>query len=155
MSLTSVVYRFHQHLNATPAEAFAWATDYQPNDMKLLGRKGRRKVARIDDDTMILSDTAITDDGTKVRGKKLIKIYRDRMMWTSTNLDGPMRHAQILYEITADGAKGSRLTFTGHRVHDGPPMTAREKRALSAQLVKKGTAHWKHIAQVMTQDLKK
>jgi len=65
-----------------------------------------------------------------------------------------MRHSQVLYEITADGAKGSRLTFTAHRLHDGPPMTAREKRALSAQLAKTGAAHWKHIAQVMAQDLK-
>ena len=155
MPLTSVLYKFQLHLNATPAEALAWATDYRPDDIKLLGRKGSRKVDRIDGDTMILTDTAIADDGTKVRGKKLIKIYRDRMMWTNTSLDGPMRHAQVLYEITADGAKGARLTFTGHRVHDGTPMTAREKRALSAQFAKKGAAHWKQIAQVMTKDLKK
>jgi len=155
MPLTSVLYKFHQHLNAAPTEAFSWATDYRPDDMKLLGRKGSRKVARIDDDTMILTDTAIADDGTKVRGKKLIRVYRDRMMWTSTNLDGPMRHAQVLYEITADGAKGARLTFTGHRVHDGPLMTAHEKRALSAQFAKKGAAHWKLIAQGMTRDLKR
>ena len=155
MPLTSVVYKFHQHLNVTPADAFAWATDYQPDDFKLLGRNGRRKVESLGDDTLILSDTVVADDGTKLRSKKLIKIYRDRMMWTSTNVDGPMRHSQVLYEITANGAKGSRLTFTGHRVHDGPPITAREKRALSAQFAKMGTAHWKHIAQVMTQDLKK
>ena len=155
MPLTSVVYKYHLHLNATPAAALAWATDYQPDDFKLLGRKGSRKVDRIDDDTMILTDTAIADDGTRSRSKKLIKIYRDRLLWTSTILDGPMRHTQSLYEITADGAKGSRLTFTGHRVHDGQPMTAREKRALSAQFAKMGTAHWKHIAQVMTESLKK
>jgi hypothetical protein len=155
MPLTSITYKFNQHLKAAPAQAFAWATDYQPEDVKLLGRKGSRKVARIDADTMILSDIFITDDGKKVRAKRLIKIYRDRWLWTSTNLDGPMRHSQVVYEIAADGAKASRLTFTGHRVHDGPPLTAREKRALSAQFAKTGAAHWKHIAQVMTQDMKK
>jgi hypothetical protein len=155
MPLTSVLYKFSHRLNATAAEAFAWATDYQPEDIKLLGRKGSRKVDRIDDDTMILSDIFVADDGTKVHSKKLIKIYRDRMMWTSTSLDGTMRHSQVLYEITADGAKASRLTFTGQRVHDGPPITVREKRALSAQFAKMGAEHWKHIAQVMTQDLKK
>ena len=155
MPLTSVLYKFSQRLNATAVEAFSWATDYQPEDVKLLGRKCSRKVTRIDADTMILSDVFIANDGTKVRGKKLIKIYRDRMMWTSTNLDGPTRHSQVFYEIAVDGARASRLTFTGHRVHDGAPMTAKEKRALSAKFAKMGTAHWKQIAQVMAQDLKK
>ena len=57
MVAVSIRYEFSQHFRATPAEAFAWCTDYSPNDHALMGLKGKRKSTKISEDAFLLDDT--------------------------------------------------------------------------------------------------
>ncbi len=153
MPLITVEFEFSQRFKVPAREAYAWATDYRPDDWTLMGRRGRRRIDRVCDNTLVLTDTVEAPGGQRVTKKRHIRLYPERLTWINTHLSGPNRHSQFLYEITPDGRSASRLRFTGREVRKAGPMTARQIAALAADERKADAALWKRLARAMEADL--
>ncbi len=155
MPLISVDFEFSQRFEVPAEEAYAWATDYRPDDPVLLGWRGRRKIERVCEGTIVLTDTVLKEGGGRVTKKRLIRLYPERLTWINTHLSGPNRHSQFLYEVTPDGRNASRLRFTGREIRSSKPMSARKLQALAAELRKDDAALWRGLARAMEADRKR
>ena len=149
----SVDFEFVQRFKVPAKAAYAWATDYRPDDHALMGRRGRRKIDRICGDTLILTDTIETGGGGRVTKKRHIRLYPERLTWINTHISGPNRHSQFLYEIMPEGRNSSRLRFTGREIRKAGPTSARQLAALVAEERKEDAALWKRLARAMAADL--
>jgi hypothetical protein len=149
----SVNFEFVQRFKVPAKAAYAWATDYRPEDHELLGWRGRRKIDRICNDTLILTDTVQKAGGGRVTKKRHVRLYPERLTWINTHISGPNRHSQFLYEITPEGRNSSRLRFTGREIRKAEPTSARQLAALVAEERKEDSALWKRLARAMEADL--
>jgi hypothetical protein len=147
----SVHFSFSQHFDFPPKEAYRWCTDYQPEDIKLQGKDGIRKVQWINEDTVVLTD--ITFDGKrKVSRRKLVRLYPERLSWTNTRISPEGKHSQFLYQITAEKG-GSRLDFAGSQVASGTKPSSAKLVAMAAEISKEDSATWRILAKAMAWDL--
>ncbi len=154
MPLISVNFEFRQRFKVPAKEAYAWATDYRPDDHALMGQRGRRKIERIRDDALILTDTYLNEGGASVTKKRLVRLYPERLSWTNTHLAGPNRHSQFLYVIVPEGRNASHLHFTGREIRSAGKLTAKQLAALVAEVRKDDAALWKRLARAMESDRK-
>lgn len=145
-------YEFIQEFNVPAQKAFAWCTDYRPEDMTLMREKNAiRKVQRIADDVVILLDT-FNREGKSVEKQKLVCIYPTRFMWSSTHLAGPNKHSQFLYEITPLTAGRSQLKFTALSL-DYQLLNREAAERRSKELGKMDAENWKLMAREMDKEL--
>jgi len=145
----SVSYHFSQRFNVPAKDAFEWATDYHPGDLALMGEEGRRSVKVLSDDIVILTDF-FPEGGGRITKKKLVRIYRERLYWTSTHLTGPNRHSQFLYQITQEGNDTSRLDFTGSQVfYDEEEPSTQRIQSMARTLTKEDSLAWTRLARAM------
>jgi len=149
-----VHYRFSQHFDFPPEEAFRWCTDYAPGDVELMGEKGRRKVKRLNEDTYVLNDKYKTKEG-KVVKKRLVRLYPERLSWTNTRVSKDGRYSQFLYQIVAEEGGGSRLEFVGSQIFPGKRPGRARLDTMAKQLVTEDSAAWRNLAKAMVKDLSK
>jgi hypothetical protein len=121
MPFQRFTYQFTQRLAAPRAQAYRWATDYRASDLELGGLKATRKVERLGENVVLLTDSFDEDPFDSRRGSrttkvKLVHLYPDRWAWVSTHVAGPVKHSQFLYELTPLGSKACTLHFTGSQV---------------------------------------
>jgi hypothetical protein len=115
-----------------------------------MGEEGRRKVARLSENLVMLEDSALS----KSRKRKLVNIYPEKLFWSSVHIAGPAKYSQFLYQIIEDGRKSSRLDFIGFQVMyaDSFPSRAEISR-LAKKLEREDSAAWKNLAKAMEKDL--
>ena len=154
METYSVHYGFSQHFDFPPEEAFRWCTDYAPGDIELMGNKGRRKVKRLNEDTLVLNDKYKTKEGKLVK-KRLVRIYPERLGWTNTRVSKDGRYSQFLYQIVAEEGGGSRLEFFGAQIFSGKRPGKPKLDAMAKQLGTEDSASWRKLAKAMAKDLSK
>jgi hypothetical protein len=149
----TVHYRFSQSFPFPVEEAFAWASDYDPGDIRLMGKEGTREIERIDEDTLVLDDTIVNGNGT-VRKRRLVRLFPELHALTNTRLSGPNRHSQFIYQFLAEGEKGSRLEFTGAQVNRAAtrPSPA-DVAALAEVYATEDSGLWVNLAEAMKKDL--
>jgi hypothetical protein len=121
MPLQRLTYKFATPLPAPRAQAYRWATDYRPSDLRLGGIKATRKVERLTENLLLLTDSFDEDPfdsrhGAPTVKTKLVHLYPYRWAWTSTHVAGPAMYSQFLYELTPRGRAGCTLHFTGSQV---------------------------------------
>ena len=121
MPFQRLTYRFTTKLAAPRPWAYRWATDYRSDDFKLSGLKATRKVEKLTEDLVLLTDSFDEDPFDPRRGArtvkvKLVHLFPDRWMWTSTHVSGPAQYSQFLYELTPRGPVACTLHFTGNQV---------------------------------------
>ncbi len=147
-------YRFRQKFNVPALKAYEWSTDYEPTDMTLMQQgNAKRKVQRISRDSLILVDTFVVE-GKPIAKQKLVCLYPDRLMWTSTHVTGPNKYSQFLYEITSETDEQSCLTFTALSVDYNVKSDA-EAGELAERLNRMDSETWKLLAKHMEKDLKR
>ena len=158
----SVRYRFSQPFDFPAAAAYRWCTDYQPDDLARMGEKGTRKIERINEDTLILTDTVTGEEKEgPVTKERLVRLNPERLAWTNTHLAGPNKHSQFWYQLVDQekggrGKKRSRLEFTGLQVYHGGARPSPAKLAeMADQLVAEDSGAWKLLAEEMRKDLGK
>jgi len=149
----TVHYRFSQSFPFPVEDAFAWASDYDPGDIRLMGMDGTREIERIDEDTIVLDDAFVTG-GRTVRKRRLVRLFPELHALTNTRLSGPNRHSQFIYQFVGEGENGSRLDFTGAQVNraDAVPSSA-EVAALAKAYATEDAALWVNLAEAMKRDL--
>lgn len=116
-------YRFRQAFPVPARAAFTWCTDFGPDDGALMSHPTVRRVERLADDLLVLTDTTRTN-GRRRRIRRLVWLEPDRMRWTNTHLDGPFQHSQYWYTIVPDGPRRSHLEFEGFRLVDRAGRTS-------------------------------
>jgi hypothetical protein len=121
MPLQRSTYDFSTRLLASRPRAYAWATDYRSTDFRLSGIEATRRVERLAENLILLTDSFDADPfdprpGAKTVKQKLVHLYPDRWAWTSTHIAGPALHSQFLYRLTPRGESESVLHFTGSQV---------------------------------------
>jgi len=121
MPFQRLTYHFTTKLPVPRPRAYRWATDYRSTDLRLAGLKATRKVERLAENLVLLTDSFDADPFDSRRGSrtvktKLIHLYPDRWSWTSTHVAGPALYSQFLYELTPRGPAACTLHFTGSQV---------------------------------------
>jgi hypothetical protein len=151
---SAVHYHFAQKFAVSAKKAFDWCTDYDPGDRVLMGEENaERKISRISDSTIILTDT-FQIGGERVEKQKLVQLYPDQLFWTATHLTGPVKFSQFLYQITPDGENASKLDFTGLFLDYGHEKLGKsETKKVAEQLCKDDAWGWKLLAKAMEKDL--
>jgi len=150
MKSFSVCYRFSQRFDFPARVAYNWCTDYDAGDLRLAGEKGKRSIRRLNEDTIILTDTYFTRKGKAVK-KRLVKLYPKQLSWTNTRISTEARHSQFLYQISPEHG-GSRLVFTGSQMVAGKG-TASRRVALRRKIAGEDSAMWRVLAKAMAKDL--
>lgn len=131
MALQRVTYGFTIRLPVSRPRAYRWATDYRADDLELGGIPARRRVQKLTQDLILLTDSFDADPfsshpGTRSVKKKLVHLYPSQWSWTSTHVSGPVKFSQFLYRLTPAGPRASVLHFTGSQVEPAvrAPTTA-------------------------------
>jgi len=145
----SVRYKFSQKFRVPARKAFEWCTNYEPSDIALMGDVGKRSIVIISEDTLILDDT-IRVGKTVVKKKKLVRIYKEDLFWTSTHLVSPVKYSQFLYRISPESKSSSRIDFVGLQVEPGK---IENLSARAQELRKIDSTLWKKFAAEMEKDL--
>jgi hypothetical protein len=160
----SVQYRFSQPFDFPAEMAYRWCIDFAPDDWARMGKEGTRKITRINEDALILTDTVIskTGDGKKGQGRRakvtkqrLVRIYPERMEWTNTHLTGPNKHSQFWYQIVAEDENRSRLDFTSLQInyYQGKRPSPEKITDMAAELKVEDSRTWQLLAKEMQKDL--
>jgi hypothetical protein len=149
----TVYYFFSQHFDFPARDVYEWSTDFRTDDLARMGEEGSRKVEKLDEATLVLTDTVVTD-GKKVTKKRLVRLFPDTHFWTNTRLSRVGRHSQFIYQVVAEGEDASRLEFTGALVKDAPrkPSSA-QMAALSKKYADEDSAAWVNLAAAMKKEL--
>jgi hypothetical protein len=117
-----------------------------------MGSKGTRKIERIDDATLILTDTIEQPAGpiTKVR---LIRLFPDQLLWTNTRLSENGKHSQFVYKIFPEGKNASRLEFYGAQIEEAPRRPTPERKArMEKELAETDARVWVNLARAIRED---
>ena len=115
MPTYSLRFVFRQPLGAPAKVAYAWCTDFEPDDGKLFPKRWVRAVRWLAEDALILTDTTYPA-GRPRRIHRLVRLNPSELAWTNTHLDGPFLHSQYWYRIVPDGRRTCHLEFRGLRL---------------------------------------
>ena len=152
---TPIYYHFQHHFNVPARKAFEWCTTYTPRDHALMDEKDvSRKIENITDRTIILTDTFNIGADNQIEKQKLVQIYPEILFWTSTHLNGPAKHSQFIYMITAGAVDDSYLDFTGLLLdYRDEKMSEADVAKLAEKECKDDAESWVLLAKAMEQDL--
>ena len=155
MKAFSAYYKFTQQFSVRAQQAFDWCTDYQPDDLALMGEQGKRRINRLTADTVILEEHIVQHD-KRVTKVKLVKLNRRTHSWHNIQLKGPNRYSEFIYEIISDGQRRSRLIFTGLLiVYATHHISQKRLRQIANREKRFDSRAWKRLANVMANELRK
>ena len=154
MPAFTVRYSFQQRFHVAARRAYAWCTDYRPDDHVLMGERGSRKVLQLSEDALILTDNWPGRVGRSVTKVKLVRLDPRNLSWTSTHIAGPARHSQFLYRIVSEGRERSRLEVLGFQ-HERARnrLTLARMKSRSRGLCRDDSEAWKLLAWAMETEL--
>jgi hypothetical protein len=145
----SIRYSFSQQFAVAARVAFNWCTDYRTDDHDLIGNtNAKRAISKITDSTILLKDT-FQIGRSIVEKEKLVHLYPDRLMWTSTHLSGPNRYSQFIYQIIPEGKGASRLNFSALHVEHKDGLLKNDLEQLTEELGSNDLVMWRLFAAVM------
>jgi len=152
MQAFSVSYKFSQRFPVPAQEAFDWATDYQPNDLALMGEKGKRTIRKVTEDTIILKED-ITHAGRKISKMKLVRLNPRALSWHNIHIRGPNKYSEFLYEINPEGKDRSKLTFTGLLVlYSKDRLSSQKLKQIANREKQYDSKSWKRLANAMARE---
>ncbi len=149
----SVHYKFSQRFGFPARDAYNWSMDYRSDDIERMGERGTRRIRRINDDTLVLTDTLFSDKGGRVSKRRLIRMYPELLTMVNTRLSADGIHSQFIYQFVDEGEGRSRLDFTGAQVFYGEKPTASKLESLAREMAKEDSAVWVRLAAAMKNDL--
>ncbi len=152
MQAFSISYMFSQRFPVPAQEAFDWATDYQPNDLALMGEEGKRTILKVTEDAIILKED-ITHAGRKISKVKLVRLNPRALSWHNIHIRGPNKYSEFLYEINPEGKGRSRLTFTGLLVlYSKDRLSSQKLKQIANREKQYDVKAWKLLANAMARE---
>jgi hypothetical protein len=150
----TIRYRFSQHFDVLPKQAYLWCTDFSPNDVQLLGGIiTERHVVPISEGLILLIDIFRAAQST-VEKQKIVHLYPDKLSWVLTHITGSTKYSQFHYEILTD-TNGCHLNYDAlHIEHGKDNITIDEMSQLAETLYKRDFEMWQLLTVTMEQELK-
>ncbi len=154
MVTVSLRYHFRQPLRASARAAFGWCTDFRPTDAELFADQRTRTVRRIAPGALLLTDVT-RPKGRRVRIRRLVRLFPEKLAWTNTHLDGPFRNSQFWYRVVPDGPDRSHLEFYGLKLETRSHVpSAAELARLSEANCRSDSSTWRQkLAPALARDL--
>ncbi len=153
MLANSVNYKFSQRFSVPAKEAYRWCTNYEPTDLALMNEEGQRRIRKLTEDTVILTETSVRN-GKRIKKVKLVRLHPEKMSWYNIHTLGPNKNSAFLYQIVPEGKTRSRLTFTGLLVVYSKIPFRRERIKQIADREKRGDSNaWRLLARAMEKDI--
>jgi hypothetical protein len=149
----SVHYGFVQPFKFSAKEAYEWSMDYRTDDFELMGKRATRKIDRLNEDTLVLTDTFLQEKGRPVVKRRLIRMYPELLTMVNTRISRDNIHSQFVYQFEDDSKGGSFLRFTGSHVFYGRRPTPAKLAALAGGMKKEDSAIWVKLNEAMNRDL--
>jgi hypothetical protein len=149
----SVHYSFSQRFDFPAKDAYEWSMDYRTDDIATMGKKGTRRIQKINDDTLVITDTIKQADGGRVRKVRLIRMYPEILMMVNTRLSEDGLHSQFVYDFVEEGKDRSRLDFTGSQVFYGEKPSPSKTKSLAKEIAEEDAQIWVVLAKAMKEDL--
>jgi hypothetical protein len=148
----SARYSFRQRFVVPAREAFKWSTDYQSGDFALMGVSGKRRIRRINEDTVLLTETT-RSSGKKIVKTKLVRINEADLSWVNTHIAGPHRHSQFIYRIIPQG-RTSSLHFRGLLLcYSDNPISSERLRKIALNERRDDSQVWRNLAKAMAKEI--
>ena len=145
MPTSSLRFRFQQRFHVPARAAFAWCTDFSPEDAAYFRGTQRRKVEKLAEGTLIMTDTSVIK-GKKLAISRLVRIDPDEMAWTNTHLNGPYKYSQYWYRVVPDSPRSSHLDFEGLRLETvARDLTAKEVRDRTEVYRRANLDQWRSV----------
>ena len=117
------------------------------------GKDVSREIENITDRTIILTDTFNPDTDNPIEKQKLVQIYPETLSWISTHLNGPAKHSQFIYMITAEAVDNSHLDFTGLLLnYENKKMSDEDAAQLAEKARIEDAGSWVLLAKAMEHD---
>jgi len=148
----SVHYKFSQHFDFPANEAFEWSMDYDKDDIARMGKEGTRRIKKINQDTLVLTDILTSGRRPDVK-RRLVRIYPELLTMVNTRLSAGSRYSQFIYEFVPEGKNSSRLDFTGAHVFYGKKPSPSKLEELAHEMAEDDAQIWKHLAEEMKKNL--
>jgi len=160
MPLQRVSYRFTIRLPVGRRDAYRWATDYREDDFKIMGFRGGRKVERLANGLILLTDSFDADPFERNAGRrttkvKLVHLFPERWAWTATHVAGPARFSQFLYQLRPSGSRSCVLEFRGNQVERVRlTPTAATLRRRAQELRREDSRLWHRLSRGLAKSLR-
>jgi hypothetical protein len=149
----SVHYGFSQRFEYPARDAYEWSMDYRTDDMERMGKKGSRRIERINEDTLVLTDTFFPETGRRITKRRLIRMFPELLTMVNTRLSSDGLHSQFIYAFVDEAGGKSRLDFTGSQVFCGEKPAPSKIASLASEMAKEDSAIWVALAGAMREDL--
>ena len=150
----SVKYGFTQHFTIPARKAYNWCVDYKPYDLSLMHQGGSRRIRKLTDDAVLLSETTFAN-GKAVKKTKLVRLNQRRLSWSNTHVSGPFLHSQFLYQISPVGKNRSKLEFDGLLLVYSNVRLSREKiKRIAKEERLQDSTSWRHLAKAMAEEMR-
>ncbi len=148
----AVQYAFSQGLSAPASLAYDWCTDYQPYDFAIMKEKGSRKIERITENTILLTESTRRRNHV-IKKVKLVRLNKPSFSWTNTHIGGPNRHSQFLYRIVPEGKARSRLYFQGLLIqYSRKRLGSKELMRIATEERRADAKVWRNLAEALRRE---
>lgn len=148
----SVYYTFSQEFDFPAKDAFDWSMDYKEDDLERMGLRGSRKIERLNDETLVVTDTYF-GRGKRISKRRLIRIYPELLTMVNTRISEANRYSQFIYKFVPLDNSRSRLDFSGsHVFYERNPGPSKIK-SLANKMASEDSTIWKNLARAMKEDL--
>ena len=152
MFANPVNYKFSQRFRVPAKQAYKWCTNYQPTDLSLMNEEGQRKIRKVTEDTVILTET-LNHNGKRIRKIKLVKLNPRNMSWYNIQILGPNKNSAFIYQIVPEGKTRSKLTYNGFLVvYSKVEFTPSRIKKIANHEKRADANAWKLLARAMEKD---
>ncbi|MGA3295897.1 MAG: hypothetical protein ABSD41_00435 [Candidatus Bathyarchaeia archaeon] len=153
MLANSVSYKFSQRFRVPAKQAYKWCTNYEPSDLSLMNEEGQRRIRKVTDDTVILTET-FNQNGKMVKKIKLVKLNPTCLSWYNIQILGPNKNSAFIYQIVPEGKSRSKLTYIGLLVvYSKAPFTPKRIKQIATNERRGDSNAWKLLARAMEKDI--
>ena len=153
MFANPVNYKFSQRFRVPAKQAYKWCTNYQPTDLALMNEEGQRKIRKVTEDTVILTET-LNQNGKRIRKIKLVKLNPRNMSWYNIQILGPNKNSVFIYQIVPEGKTRSKLAYTGFLVvYSKVGFTPKRIKHIAIHEKRVDANAWKLLARAMEKDI--
>ena len=154
MSAT-IHYMFTQHFEVPAKTAYSWCTSFSAEDFSVINQENaEREIVPLTDEVLILRDRYKTGQGWLIK-EKLVHLYPDKLMWTSTHLSGPNKHSQFMYKIKAETKQTSYLVFTANHIEDQKNLSCEDVCLVAEKCCSVDSDVWSRLAEALNKQNRK
>jgi len=146
---------FTQRFEVSAKTAYSWCTSFSAEDFSPINQENaEREIVHLTEGVLILKDRYKTGQGWLLK-EKLVHLYPEKLMWTSTHLSGPNKHSQFVYEIKSETKQTAYLVFTANHVEYQENLSCEDVCLLAEKCCSVDSDVWSRLAEALNRQNRK